>query len=157
MSHGRVYTITISGVASPAAAFDFVEISPAANKPVRIKRIRIAQTTEPTTEEEQLALTVIRGHTTSGSGGDTTPDGAPLSSSDTAAGYTAETMNTTIASAGTPVNLVEDAWNTRAGYDMAFAPEEAPECINGVLLVVRSSAPADAITIRGTVWVEELA
>lgn len=157
MSHGRMYTISISGVASPAAAFDFLEISPAANKPVRIRRIRIAQTSEPTTEEEQLAITIIRGHTTSGSGGDTTPDGGPLSSSDATAGYAAETMNTTIASAGTAVNLVEDAWNTRAGYDMAFAPEEAPECINGVLLVIRSGAPADAITIRGTVWVEELA
>lgn len=157
MSHGRMYSITISGVASPAAAFDFVEISPATNKPIRIRRIRIAQTSEPSTEEEQLALTVIRGHTTSGSGGDTTPDGGPLSSSDTAAGYTAESMNTTIASAGTPVNLVEDGWNTRAGCDIAFAPEEAPECINGVLLVIRSGAPSDAVTIRGTVWVEELA
>jgi hypothetical protein len=153
---GRMYTISISGVASPAAAFDFVEISPAANKLVRLRRIRIAQTSEATTEEEQLALTVIRGHTTSGSGGDTTPDGGPLSPSEAAAGYTAETMNTTIASAGTGVNLVEDAWNTRAGYDMAFAPEEAPECINGVLLVIRSAAPADAITIRATVWVEEI-
>jgi hypothetical protein len=157
MSHGRIYTITISGIASPAAVFDFVEISPAANKPVRIRRIRIAQTSEPTTEEEQLAITVIRGHTTSGSGGDTTPDGGPLNPSDTAAGYTAETMNTTIASAGTAVNLVEDAWNSRAGYDMAFAPEEAPEGFNGSLLVIRSSAPADAITIRGTIWVEEIA
>ena len=156
MSHGRVYTITISGVASPAAAFDFVEISPAANKIIRIRRIRIAQTSEPTTEEEQLAITVIRGHTTSGSGGDTTPDGGVLAASDAASGYTAETMNTTIASSGTPINLVEDAWNTRAGYDMAFAPEESPECINGVLIVVRSSAPADAITIRGTIWVEEV-
>lgn len=153
---GRMYSITISGIASPAAAFDFFEISPAANKPVRIRRIRIAQSTEPTTEEEQLALTVIRGHTTSGSGGDTTPDGGVLSPADTASGYTAETMNTTIASAGTAVNLVEDAWNTRAGYDMAFAPEESPECINGVLLVVRSSAPADAITFRATLWVEEM-
>lgn len=157
MSHGRVYTICISGVASPAAAFDLVEISPAANKPVRILRIRIAQTTEPTTEEEQLALTVVRGHTASGSGGDTTPDGGSLSPSDAAAGFTAETMNTTIASAGTAVNLIEDAWNTRAGFDLAFAPEEAPECSNGVLLVVRSAAPADAITIRATIWVEELA
>jgi hypothetical protein len=154
---GRIYTISISGVASPAAAFDFVEINAAANKPVRIRRIRIAQTSEPTTEEEQLAITVVRGHTTSGSGGDTTPDGGALSVSDSASAFTAETMNTTIASAGTAVNLVEDAWNTRAGYDMAFAPEEAPESINANLLVVRSSAPADAITIRGTVWVEELA
>lgn len=157
MSHGRMYSISISGVASPAAAFDFVEINAATNKPIRVRRITIAQTSEPTTEEEQLPITVIRGHTTSGSGGDTTPDGGPMSSSDTTAGYTAESMNTTISSSGTPINLVESAWNTRAGFDLAFAPEEAPESINGVLLNIRSGAPADAVTIRMTVWVEELA
>lgn len=156
MSQGRIYTVTISGVASPAAAFDFLEISPAQDKPVRIRRIRIAQTSEPTTEEEQLPITVIRGHSTTGSGGDTTPDGGVLSPADTAKAFLAETMNTTIASAGTPVNLIEDAWNTRAGYDMAFAPEEAPECVSGMLLVVRSGAPADAVTIRATFWVEEM-
>lgn len=154
---GRMYSVTISGVASPAAAFDFVEVSPAANKPVRLRRVIIAQTSEPTTEEEQLALTVVRGHTTSGSGGDTTPDGGKMSPGDANASYTAETMNTTIASAGTGVNLVEDAWNTRAGRDLALAPEEAPCCINGELLVVRSAAPADAVTIRATFWFEELA
>lgn len=153
---GRGYTITISGIASPAAAFDFVEISPASNKPVRIRRIRIAQTSEPTTEEEQIALTVVRGHTTSGSGGDTTPDGGKLDPSDASSSYTAETMNTTIASAGTAVNLIEDAWNTRAGCDISLAPEETPICLNGELLVVRSAAPADAVTIRATFWVEEL-
>jgi hypothetical protein len=100
-------------------------------------------------------LTIIRGHATSGSGGDTTPDGGPLISTDPAAGYTAETMNTTIASTGTPINLVEDAWNTRAGFDLAFAPDEAPWSVNAERLVVRSAAPADAVTIRATFWVEE--
>lgn len=151
-----MYTVTISGVASPATAFDFLELVPATAKPIRIRRIRIGQTSEPTSEEEQLAITVVRGNTTSGSGGDTTPDGGALNSSDTAAGYTAETMNTTVASAGSPINLVEDAWNTRTGYDMAFAPEEAPEAVNGERICVRSAAPADAVTIRATFWVEEL-
>ena len=154
---GRMYTITISGVASPTAAFDFLEIAPAVNKPIRLRRIRIAQSSEPSTEEEQLVLTVVRGHTTSGAGGDATPDGGPLNPNESAAGYTAETMNTGIASSGTAVNLAEDAWNTRAGYDMAFAPEEAPEALNGTLLVVRSGAPTDAVTIRATFWIEEMA
>lgn len=152
---GRMSTVTISGVASPAAAFDFLELVGAAAKPVRITRILIAQTSEPTTEEEQLALTVVRGHATSGSGGDTTPDGGALVSTDTTPGYTAETMNTTIASTGTPVNLVEDAWNTRAGRDLALSPEESPWAVNGERIVVRSSAPADAVTIRATFFIEE--
>lgn len=153
---GRVYTVPISGVASPAAAFDLFEFVPATAKPIRLLRIRIAQTSEPTTEEEQLALTIRRANSTSGSGG-SAPTPTPLNSADSAAGFTAETMNTTIATGGTPVVVVEDAWNTRSGCDIAFAPEEAPEAVNGERLVVASSAPADAVTIRGTAWVEELA
>lgn len=153
---GRVYTVVISGVASPAAAFDLFEFNPAAAKPIRLLRLRIAQTSELTTEEEQLALTISRGHATSGSGG-SAPTPVPLNSADTAAGFTAETMNTTIASTGTPVLPLEDAWNTRAGYDMSFSPEEAPEAVNAERLVVRSAAPADAVTIRATAWVMELA
>lgn len=154
MSQGRVYTVVISGVASPAAAFDFFELNPATAKPIKILRIKIAQTSEPTTEEEQLALTIKRAFSTSGSGG-SAPTPIPLVSTDSAAGFTAETMNTTVASGGTPVTLIEDAWNTRAGLDLAFAPEETPEAVNGERLVVTSSAPADAVTIRATIWVEE--
>ena len=151
---GRMYTVPISGVASPAAAFDLWELVGAAGKPLRIRRIRIAQTSEPTTEEEQIALTITRGFTTSGSGG-SAPTPAPVGASDAAAGFTAETMNTTQASTSGTV-LIEDAWNTRAGCDLAFAPEEAPETTGGQRIVVASGAPADAVTIRGTIWVEEL-
>jgi len=153
---GRVYTVSISGVASPAAAFDLFEFNPAAAKPIRLLRIRLAQTSEATTEEEQLALTIRRANTTSGSGG-SAPTPISLNSADSAAGFTAETMNTTIATAGSPVVVMEDAWNTRAGYDMSFSPEEAPEAVNGERLVVASAAPADAVTIRGTAWIMEMA
>lgn len=151
---GRMYTCVIDGTASPATAFDLFEFVPAAAKPIRIRRIRIAQTGEPTAEEEQLGIRILRGHTSSGSGG-ATPALVPLKSTDSAAGFTPEAMNTTVASGGTPVQLLSDAWNTRAGYDMAFAPEEAPMAVNGERLVINSTAPADAITIRATVWVEE--
>jgi len=118
-------------------------------------RIHIAQTSEPTSEEEQLALTVQRAHSTSGSGG-SAPTPRPMNSSNAAAGFTAEVMNTTQATGGSPVVLLESAWNTRAGLDLAFAPEEAPEAAGSERIVVQSSAPADAVTIRGTLWVEEL-
>lgn len=152
---GRMYTVVVSGVASPAAAFDLMELVPATAKPIRLRRLKIAQTSEPTTEEEQLAITIQRGHTTSGSGG-SAPTPRPLCSTDAAAGFTAETMNTTQATGGTPVVLHEDAFNTRAGYDHAFAPEEAPESVNGERMVVQISAPADAVTVRALACVEEL-
>lgn len=152
---GRVYTVVIEGTASPAAAFDLFELNAAAEKPIRIRRIRIAQTSETTTEEEQLPLSIIRAHSTSGSGG-SAPTPRPLNPTTPAAGFAVEVMNTTQATGGTPITLVTDAWNTRAGYDMAFAPEECPESVNGTRLVIASGAPADAITIRATCWVEEL-
>lgn len=152
---GRMYTIIIPGTASPAAAFDLFELVPATAKPIRIRRVRIAQSSEPTTEEEQLAISIIRAHSTSGSGGaSVTPQ--PLNSGDPASGATCERMNTTVATGGSPVTILEDVWNTRTGYDMPFAPEECPEAVNGERIVVTSSAPADAVTIRGTLWFEEL-
>lgn len=152
---GRIYTVVVSGVASPAAAFDFFEFVAAAGKPIRLLRLRIAQTSEPTTEEEQLPLTVVISHSTSGSGG-STPTPRAMQPTDVAAGFTSETMNTTQATGGTPLTVMEDAWNTRAGVDIPFAPEEAPEVTGGGRMVVASGAPADAVTIRATAWIEEL-
>jgi hypothetical protein len=153
---GRTYTVPISGVASPAAPFDLWEFVPASNKPIAIMRIVIAQTGEPTTEEEQLALQIVSGHTTSGSGGGT-PTPSRAAKTDTAAGFTAETMNTTIASGGTAETFGDMAWNTRAGVDIPFSGEEAFQSSAAERVVIRCPvAPADAVTIRGTVWVMEL-
>lgn len=152
---GRIYTVAISGVASPAAAFDFFEFNAAAGKPIRLLRLRVAQSSEPSSEEEQLTITVLSGHSTSGSGG-SAPTPRPTPASDAAASFAAETMNTTQATGGTPITLFEDVWNTRAGLDVAFSPEESLDVIGGGRLVIASGAPADAVTIRATAWIEEL-
>lgn len=150
-----VYTVVISAVASPAAAFDLLELVAADDKPIEILRMRIGQTSEPTTEEEQLRLTLTRAYSTSGSGG-SAPTPRLLNPSDQAATFTAEVMNTTQATGGSPVTLFEDVMNTRAGYDMAFAPEERPMTTEaGGRLVLACSAPADAVTISATFWVRE--
>lgn len=154
MNGSRMYTVVISGVASPAAAFDLFELNAAAGKPLRVRRLRFGQTSEPTTEEEMLGVTFKNAQSTSGSGG-SAPTPIPVCATDAAAGFAAETMNTTVATGGSPTTGVEDVVNIRAGYDMAFAPEEAPSCVGGGRLVVTLTAPADAITFRGTIWVEE--
>lgn len=150
----RSYSVVIQGVASPAAQFDMFEINAAASKPVYITRLLITQRGEPTNEEEQIAVTINRGHTTSGSGG-TAPTPQPLIDGDAASLFTAEVMNTTIASLGTALNLVETAWNTRAGMDLPFAPEERPSITGGGRLVVRVAAPADAITVHAAIFLLE--
>lgn len=153
---GRIYSVEFSGVAVSAAQ-DFFEILPAANKPVALHGVFLSQSSDAgDSEEEFLRIRVIRGHTTSGSGG-TSATPRPADSNDAAAGATAEVNNTTIASAGTAVNLHSEAFNSRAGLQLIWTPEMRPRCQNAELIVVRLlAAPADALTMSGTLYFEEL-
>ena len=154
---GRMYTVSFTAVASPTAIWDIFEISPADDKPCAIHAIVLGQTTElGDAAEEQLALRLIRGFTSSGSGGTaTTP--RSLNPSDTAAGFAAETNNTTVATTGTTNDLHCDSWQIRGPYVMIFPPEMRPIVSQAnTTLVLRASAPADSITVSGTLYVEEL-
>lgn len=153
---GRVYAIPFAAVAITAAQ-DLVEISPADDKPVELIGWHLGQTSDAgDAQDEQLQLTVIRGHTTSGSGGSSaTP--APLNPGDAAASFAAEINNTTIASSGTGVTVFASAWNVRAGSDVWLPEDVRPRASQGnTTLVVRMSAPADSITASGVFWVREL-
>lgn len=153
----RVYSV-VFGAVSVSAAQDFFEISPADDKPCEIIGLMLAQTGTSDVgdaAEELLRIQIIRGHATSGSGG-SAATARPMNPSDTAAGFAAEINNTTVASAGTGVTLHEDAFNVRAGY-MCWWPagsEPAATQANGTI-VVRTTAPADAITLSGTLYVRE--
>lgn len=152
----RMYTSVVSSVASPAtAAFDLFEIVAGTNKPIAIQRLLITQTTEATTEEEQVPISFIRGFTTSGSGGSSSTP-APVSSNDGASAATVETMNTTVATTGTTTTHLETAFNTRPGLDLPFAPEEQFQINPAERMVIRIGAHADAITLQATLWFKEL-
>lgn len=154
MIAGRMYTVVIDGVASPAAAFDLLELNAAADKPIALVRTRISQSSEPTTEEEQIGVSAKRGATTSGSGGSAaTPQ--PCNPGDPAASFTAEIMNTTQATGGSPVTLDVDTMNTRQGHDLPAAPEEIFKANSSTRLVLLCNAPADAVTFRATFWIWE--
>jgi hypothetical protein len=89
----------------------------------------------------------MRGHTTSGSGGSSaTPRSLAGHTGARSAGATVETNNTTIAADGSPVTLVTDSWNVAGGW--RYLPEQR--------LVVRLSAPADEVTLNGTLVFEEI-
>jgi hypothetical protein len=156
---GRLYTVSFAnGTIAASGTLDVFEIRPAANKPVRIHSIRLGQVSQiQDAEEEMIRFTLVRGNTTSGSGGGT-PTPIPLDSNDVAAGFGADTMNTTAASAGTVVTLYADTFNVRAGLQLIFTPEERPRVQNAVFIVMRLGAqPAAAATgVNGTMVVEEL-
>jgi hypothetical protein len=155
---GRIYAVCFENVAVTAAQ-DFFEVSPADDKPVAIHACYLSQSTElGDAAEEQLRVEIVRGHATTGSGG-SAPTPTPLCPTDTAAAFGAEANNTTIASAGTGVIVHAETFNVRSGWVYLPTPECRPICTqaSGVLLVVRlMGAPADSVTMSGTLLVEEL-
>lgn len=154
---GRFYTVTFDNVALTTAA-DLFEITPADDRPVILHALHLSQSTETgDTAEEMLRINIIRGHTTGGSGGSSaTP--VPANPGDAAASFTAETSNTTIASAGTTVTVFSEAFNVRSGMVQVWLPGFQPVVTqaNTTLVVRLSSTPADSISFSGTLFLEEL-
>jgi hypothetical protein len=152
----RRYWVDLTPTAVTVAA-DLIEITPADDKPVKIISLNLAQTTElGDAAEEILSLVWVRGNATSGSGG-SAPTPVPCKPNDTAAGFTCEVFNTTAASTGTPVNGPRHGWNVRAPLERPYTPDEQFGANQGnTLLVLRmAAAPADSVTISGSVCVEE--
>lgn len=153
----RVYTVSFAAVAVTAAV-DLFEITPADDKPVQVLGFFWGQSSDVgDAAAEQIGYTVIRGHTTSGSGG-TSATPRPVLPGTAAASFTAETNNTTAASAGTTVTLHSDVANIQAGEKM-WLPEglEWTATQADTTLVVRlAAAPADSLTTHGTLYVREL-
>ncbi len=154
---GRMYSVEFSKVAVSADQ-DLFELTPADDRPIAIHAIYLSQSSElADAAEEILNIKVIRGHSTSGSGGSaSTP--AVLSPLDTAAGFTCNVNCDTIASVGTPIDVHSDSWNVRTGLALIFAPDERPVATqaNTTMVIRLMEDPADAITMSGTAYVEEL-
>jgi hypothetical protein len=160
-----MYTVVIDNVTYTAAGgdFDLLELVPASNKPITLCAMELAVTSEvKEAEEEWVRLRVTRwlgGTFTSGSGG-SVPTPRPLDELDTAASFTAEVMNSTVAtSTGTQNDLWLTGFNERAGYGPVMLPPEFRVPLLGVsgnAMVVRAPATlADDASISGTFWVEE--
>ena len=154
---GRMYTVSFSAQAMTTAQ-DLFEITPADDKPVRIAGLWLYQTTElGDAAEEILPLVIKRGNATSGSGGaaGTIESVAPTSATP---GFSAEVYNTTGASAGTEDILIRDGWNVRMPYQLLLPEEMRPGASQAhtTLVVALGAAPADSITVSGTIMIEEL-
>lgn len=157
MSRG-VYTVVFDQQAFTAALgdYDFFELDAAAEKPIEIVALKISNKSEVgDAQEEMVAYSIVRGNTTSGNGASTTP--RALDPSDGAASFTAKVVASTPASAGTPLTLVADTFNIRAGLSEIYPEAMRPKTTGADLLCVRLlTALADDATLSGTVWVREL-
>lgn len=157
---GRFYVGRFKDVAVTAAQ-DFFEIAGPTDAVTIVHRVLLTQSTElGDAAEEQLKLTTNRGvgTVTSGSGGSTvTPQ--PISDGDTAYGGTVEANNTTIMAVGTGTleELEAFAWNIRMPLDLIWTPETRPVISPGNRWTIElEAAPADSVTVSGTIWFEEI-
>jgi hypothetical protein len=158
----RIYSVSFQGTITLAGGdTDLLYISPAANKPVKLRGFSLAQTSEVgDAAEEGLRISIIRlpATVTVGSGGSAvTP--APMDSADVAAGCTTRCNDTTIATtSGSAVTQGEFAWNIRQSpYDFWYPDHNfCPKAKNGEALVIRQqTTAADDYSGCFTFWIEE--
>lgn len=157
---GRRYTIPFSAVAV-SAAVDVFEVLAAAGKPFVLREIVLAQSSDyGDAQAEGLSVIIKRatGSYTSGSGGSTPTPGKNTNTP--AAGFTPEANNTSQASAGSGAltTIRAEAFNVQGGYQFLPTPEQAMDAyffLPTEAVVVSITAPADAITLSGTMEVEE--
>lgn len=155
----RMYVCTFD-VTAATVAVDFVEFTPADDKPIVLHAVYIGQTTETgDTQEEMLPWSIQRGGSamTSGSGGTAAANAVVLGPSGASSGFTFEAMNTTQASFTGGVVVHRDAFNVRTGLVYIPTPETRVSCsqANGGFVVRLGSAPADSISFTGCALVEE--
>lgn len=152
------------------AAQDLFEITSPAGIKVAIREIVIGQYTEfADAQSELLSILLMRGHTITGSGGSTlTPITRSGHSAATAATSVVKANNTTVATGGSPETMVADSFNVAAGWvyrpgsiegvhrNPAGPTDERIILQPSTRLVCRITAPADSITMNGTLVFEEL-
>lgn len=154
-----VYTVSFDQqtIAAASGDYDLFEIVPADDKPVEIVALSLGNKSEiGDAQDEMLSYAIVRGNTTSSNGTSTTPQ--LLDPSDGAASFTAETVGSTPATAGTSVTLVADTFNVRAGLMLVLPDAMRPKVsqANTGLYVRLTTAVADDLTLSGTLWVREV-
>ena len=160
---GRIYTVPFASatVTNAGGNTDLWELTPADDKPIKLRGFSLGQTSEVgDSAEEGVNISVIHlaATVTSGNGGAVTPV-AVDAGTNVAAGFSAETNGTTVATtSGTATTVYEMCWNLRSSPCEIWFPEDrfSPVARQAAALVIRmNTTVADDITFAGTAWVEE--
>lgn len=160
---GRVYVVEFenASITNANGDYDLFYVAPADDKPVRILACYLAVISElGDAQEEWLRIRIIRGYTSASSGGNsiTNANLGRTNATDADAGFTARTVDTTVATTGTVYTLHSDAFNVRAGWVYLPTPETVHTITQAsTSVVVRMlSTVTDDVTMSGSLYVEEL-
>ena len=153
---GRMYSASFADV-EVSALQDLFSLVVAVDEPVQLHACFISQTSDAKdAEEELLAIHIVRGNGTVGSGG-SAPTARALDPKVGAASATVRANDTTEASAGTEEIMHAEAFNIRSGWVFLPTPEMRIKADNtsDIIAVRLLDAPADALTMSGTLYWEE--
>lgn len=150
---GRMYSATFEEIAVTAAQ-DLFEINAPATAAVAIHSVVISQSSDAgDAQSEQLSVLIHRG-STSGSGG-ATVTARPLMVGYAAFAGTVERNNTTQSTEGNQIHA--ECFNVMAGLNIVWTPETRPHIApSGRLIIELQTAPADSLTMSGTVYFEAI-
>ena len=153
--YGPTYVVTFTAV-SVSAAQDAFELNVGSTvKSARLREVRLSQYSDAgDAAAEMISVQIIKGYSVSGSVG-TSATPVPLDPRAPAATSTAEVNNTTVANTGTPLTLHSDTFNVQGGFLYQPGPSDRIKLLASDRLVVRITAPADALTMNGTLIFEE--
>jgi hypothetical protein len=153
--YGRIYTIRVAPTAV-SAALDFLEIRPAAEKPVILHKVVITPTVSETNQQVQGTVRVLPATLTSGSAG-STPTIHPKSTHDAAAGFAVEAFNTSRATtSGTAQYHADEGFPSQGGFEYLPDASERPIAFNGEAFVVGIEESLAGAVMGGYAVVEEI-
>lgn len=153
---GRMYSASFADV-EVSALQDLFSLVVAVDEPVLIHGCFISQSSDVgDSEEEMLAVHIVRGNATVGSGG-TAPTARPLDPKVGAASATVRANDTTEASAGTEEIMHAEAFNIRTGWVYIPTPEMRVKAdnVSDIIAIRLLDVPGDALTMSGTLYWEE--
>lgn len=150
----RIYTVTVDAL-TLSAVLDVFELTPADDKPITIRKVVLTPDSSETNQQLKVKLKRFSGAYTSGSGGGT-PTPVALNSHDAAAGFTAESGNTTQATGGTSVLLQPESFPSQGGFEFLPDTPERPVIYQGEAFVVSVEESAGGAVYSGYAIVEEL-
>lgn len=155
----RMYSVTFSALSITGNAKDLLEVIAGAGKPIRIHSAVFTLADSETNEQLSIEIRHATGSYASGSGGAAVTPGKLGSSTQAAAGFTAEKGNTTAASAGSGAltAMHTEGFPSQGGFAWLPTPDCLPTLQGGEAMVWHLvTGPASASGFNGTVYVEEL-
>lgn len=153
--YGRIYTVRVAPTAV-SAALDFLEIRPAAEKPVVMHKVVIAPSDSETNQQVLASVRTLPATLTSGSGG-STPTIHAKSTLDTAASFAVEAFNTTRATtSGTADFHASEGFPSQGGFEYLPDVSERPIARNGQAFVVGIEETMGGAIVSGYAVVEEI-